>query len=111
MDKNISRKIPRREANYLSLQEWIKKKIPKKLNDGVSALTNQYRQGNIININTAKNEINKLISASNPKLLLYNSLIKYANTPPIALKRQERRLGKLSKTFEKKDTRNQNKNK
>ena len=77
-----------------------KKKIPKKLNDGVSALSNQYRQGNIININTAKNEINKLISASNPKLILFNSLIKYANTPPIALKRQDQRLGKLSKTFE-----------
>jgi hypothetical protein len=68
----------------------------------VSALSNQYRQGNIININTAKNEINKLISASNPKLVLYNSLIKYANTPPIVLKRQEQRLGKLSKTFEQK---------
>ena len=102
MDKNISRKMPGREANYLSLQEWIKKKkIPKKLNDGVSALSNQYRQGNIININTAKNEINKLISASNPKLVLFNSLIKYANTPPILLKRQEPRLGKLSKAFEK----------
>ena len=102
MDKNISRKIPRREANYLSLQEWIKKKkIQKKLNDGVSALSNQYRQGNFININTAKNEINKLISASNPKLVLYNSLIKYAITPPIVLKRQEQRLGKLSKAFEK----------
>ena len=59
MDKSISRKLPRREANYLSLQEWIKrKKIPKKLNDGMSALSNLYRQGNIININTAKNEIN-----------------------------------------------------
>ena len=102
MTRNISKKIPRREANYLSLQEWIKKKkIPKQLNDGVNALSNQYRQGNIININTAKNEINKLISASNPKFVLYNSLIKYANTPPIVLKRQEQRLGKLSKTFEK----------
>ena len=37
MTRNISKKIPRREANYSSLQEWIKKKkIPKKLNDGVS---------------------------------------------------------------------------
>ena len=102
MNKISFRKIPRREANYLSLQEWIKKKkIPKQLSDGVSALSNQYRQGNIININTAKNEINKLISASNPKLVLYNSLIKYANTPPIALNRQDQRLGKLSKAFEK----------
>ena len=67
----------------------------------MSALSNQYRQGNIININTAKNEINKLISASIPKLVLYNSLIKYANTPLIALKRQDQRLGKLSETFEK----------
>ena len=66
--------MPRREANYLSLQEWIKKKkIPKKLDDGVSALSNQYRQGNIININTAKNEINKLTSAANPKLVFSNT--------------------------------------
>ena len=68
----------------------------------MSALSNQYRQGNIININTAKNEINKLISASNPKLVLYNSLIKYANTPPVVLKRQEQRLGKVSKLLRKK---------
>ena len=39
MNKNTSKKIPRREANYLSLQEWIKKKkIPRKLNDDVSTL-------------------------------------------------------------------------
>jgi hypothetical protein len=57
----------------------------------------------ILSISTQpKTEINKLISASNPKLVLYNSLIKYANTPPIVLKRQEQRLGKLSKTFEQK---------
>ena len=75
MTRNISRKMPRREANYLSLQEWIKKKkIPRKLNDDVSILTHQYRQGNILNINTAKNEINKLISAAKPKEVFYNTL-------------------------------------
>ena len=68
MTRNISKKIPRREANYLSLQEWIKKKkIPRKLNEDVNILTHQYRQGNILNINTGKNEINKLISAAKPK--------------------------------------------
>ena len=50
MDKKIFRKMPRREANYLSLQEWIKpKKIPRKFELGVSALLQLYRQGNIHN--------------------------------------------------------------
>ena len=71
MDRNLSRKMPRREANYSRLQEWIKKtKTPRKHIDDVSILTHQYRQGNILNINTAKNEINKLISAANPNLVL-----------------------------------------
>ena len=66
--------MPRREANYLSLQEWIKKKkIPRKPDDGVSALTNLHRQGNIHNINTTNNEIHKLISAAKPKLILVDS--------------------------------------
>ena len=101
MTRNISRKMPRREANRLSLQEWIKKnKIQRQLNDGVSALTNQYRQGNIHNINTAKNEINKPISAANPKSILLNSLIKCANTHPVVMRNQEQRLDKVSRSIE-----------
>ena len=101
MDKKLSRKMPRREANYLSLQEWIKKKkIPRKLNDDVSILTHQYRQGNILNINTAKNEINKLISAAKPKEVFYNTLKKYAITHPLVSRRQAIRLNKVTRSIE-----------
>ena len=83
MDNKIFRKMPRREANYLSLQEWIKKKkIPRKLSDDVNILTHKYRQGNILNINTAKNEINKLISAANPKLVFSNTCLLYTSPSP-----------------------------
>ena len=95
MDKSISRNMPLREGNYLSLQEWIKKKkIPRKLSDDVNILTHKYRQGNILNINTAKNEINKLISAANPKLVFSNTLKKYAITHPVIARNQENNLTK-----------------
>ena len=101
MDKKIFRKMPRREANYLSLQEWIKKKkIPRKLNDDVSILTHQYRQGNILNINTAKNEINKLISTTKPKEVFYNTLKKYAITHPLVSRNQAIRLNKVTRSIE-----------
>ena len=101
MDNKTFRKIPRREANCWSLQEWIKKKkIPRKLNDDVSILTHQYRQGNILNINTAKNEINKLISAAEPTEVFYNTLEKYAITHPLASRRQEQRHDKISRSIE-----------
>jgi len=101
MDRNLSRKMPRREANYLSLQEWIKKKkIPRKLIDDFSILTNKYRQGNILNINTAKNEINKLISAAEPKLVFWNTLEKYAITHPVVARTQEKQLDKISRSIE-----------
>ena len=64
------------------------------------ALTTQYRQGNIHNINTAKNEINKLISAAKPKLILVNSLVTYANTHPVMARTQEQRLDKVARSIE-----------
>ena len=101
MDKKIFRKIPRREANYLSLQEWIKKKkIPRKLSDDVNILTHQYRQGNILNINTAKNEINKVISAAKPKDVFWKTLEKYAITHPAIARTQEKQLDKISRSIE-----------
>ena len=102
MDKKLSTKMPRREANYLSLQEWIKpKKIPRKFELGVSALLQLYRQGNIHNLNTAKNEINKLISTTNPNTVMVNTLLKYANKQPVAMRNQDMRLGRLSKGIKK----------
>ena len=78
-----------------------KEEDTKELDDDVSALTNQYRQGNIHNINTANNEFNKLISAVNPKLILYNSWNKrYANTHPVVLRTQEKRFDKVSRSIE-----------
>ena len=76
------------------------RKIPRKLSDDVNILTHQYRQGNILNIKTAKNEINKLISAAKPKDVFYNTLKKYAITHPLVSKRQEQRHDKISRSIE-----------
>jgi hypothetical protein len=69
MDKNISRKMPRREAKLLKPTRMDKEEEDTKKAKRWSECPDyiQYRQGNIMTFNTAKNEINKLISASNPK--------------------------------------------
>jgi predicted S18 family serine protease len=63
-----SEKLSRREANHQSLQEWVKKKkIPRKFMFDVTALLTLYETGNIHNVNTVKNDINRLISIQKPE--------------------------------------------
>ena len=66
----------------------------------MSALTQVYKQGNIHSVNTAKNEITKLISAAKPTMVLVNTLTKYANKQPAKMRNQDMRLGRLSTGIE-----------
>ena len=66
----------------------------------MSALSDIYRQGKILNINTAKNDINKLISAAKPKAVLTDSSIKSIKTHPVVLRTHEKRLDKVSRSIE-----------
>ena len=48
-----SGKLPRREANYQSLKEWVKrKKVPRNFMFDITALLTLYQTGNIHNLNT-----------------------------------------------------------
>ena len=93
--------MPRREADYWSLQEWMNdKEIQRKVDDGVSALTQLYKQGNIHNVNTAKNDIHKLISAAKPNMVSVNGLTKYVNKKPTKMRKPDMRLGRLTTYIE-----------
>ena len=64
-------KLSRREANYQSLKEWIKKKnVPRKFMFDITALLTLYQTGNIHNMNTVKNDINRLISVQKAETFL-----------------------------------------
>jgi hypothetical protein len=74
-------KLSRREANYQSLKEWVKKKkIPRKFMFDITALLTLYQTGNIHNMNTVKNDINRLISVQKPETFLSKKLTNYINT-------------------------------
>jgi len=61
-------KLSRREANYQSLKECVKKKnVPRKFMFDITALLTLYQTGNIHNMNTVKNDINRLISLQKPE--------------------------------------------
>ena len=83
-------KLSRREANYQSLNEWVKKKkIPRKFMFDITALLTLYQTGNIHNMNTVKNDINRLISLQKPEPFLSKKLTNYINTEPVAVRNKK----------------------
>jgi hypothetical protein len=86
-------KLSRREANYQSLKEWVKKKkIPRKFMFDITALLTLYQTGNIHNMNTVKNDINRLISVQKPETFLSKKLTNYINQEPVAVRIKKNKL-------------------
>ena len=85
--------MSRREANHQSLKEWVKKKkIPRKFMFDITALLTLYETGNIHNINTVKNDINRLISVQKTETFLSTKLTNYINKEPVAVRIRKRKL-------------------
>jgi hypothetical protein len=56
-----------RGKTHLKLLDWIKRKrIPIRLKSGVDAIIQLYQDGYIHNFRTAQNQINNLLTSSNP---------------------------------------------
>jgi len=86
-------KLPRREANDQSLKEWVKKKnVPRKFMFDITALLTLYQTGNIHNMNTVKNDINRLISVQKPETFLAKKLTNYINQEPVAVRIKKNKL-------------------
>ena len=83
-------KLSRREANHQSLKEWVKKKkIPRQFMFDVTALLTLYETGNIHNMNTVKNDIDRLISIQKPETFLSKRLTTYINKEPVAVRNRK----------------------
>ena len=83
-------KLSRREANHQSLKEWIKKKkIPRKFMFDITALLTLYETGNIHNMNTVKNDINRLISVQKTETFLSKRLTTYINKDSVAVRNRK----------------------
>ena len=86
-----SGKLSRREANHQSLKECVKKKkIPRKFMFDITALLTLYQTGNIHNINTVKNDINRLISVQQPETFLSKKLATYINKEPVTVRNRKK---------------------
>ena len=88
-----SGKLSRREANYQSLKEWVKKKkIPRKFMFDITALLTLYQTGNIHNMITVKKYINRLISVQKPETFLSTTLTTYINQEPVAVRKRTKEI-------------------
>ena len=56
----------------------------------ITALLTLYQTGNIHNMNTVKNDINRLISVQKPETFLSKKLTNYINTEPVAVRIKKR---------------------
>ena len=58
----------------------------------ITALLTLYETGNIHNVNTAKNDINRLISVQKPEIFISNKLKTYINQKPVAFRNRKKTL-------------------
>ncbi len=94
-----------RNKTYLKLLDWVKRKrIPIRLKSGVDAIIQLYQDGYIHNFRTAQNQVNNLLTSSNPQKTLLNNLVKLITKEPIQSRNQKKRLDKLVQAIDKKTT-------
>ena len=75
-----------------------------RLKSGVEAIIQLYQDGYIHNFRTAQNQINNLLTSSNPQKTLLNNLVKFITKEPIQSRNQKKRLDKLVQAIDKKTT-------
>lgn len=94
-----------RKKTYVKLLDWVKRKrIPIRLKSGVDAIIQLYQDGYIHNFRTAQNQVNNLLTSSNPQKTLLNNLVKFITKEPIQSRNQKKRLDKLVQAINKKTT-------
>ena len=57
----------------------------------ITALLTLYQTGNIHNMNTVKNDINRLTSVQKPETFLAKKLTNYINQEPVAVRTKKKR--------------------